>query len=157
MDQKVKIRLLLVVGTIMFILTVLIVLYGFKRTEELRAQEDVISLMAVPKKVSFGGTPVGLTLGAGSAAEPAEDSAEFDDGMVATLVGVEERQCVRCTGQKELLAILKLRGGNVPEGVNSYARISSVTAMQWADYGYLFSLLEIGSGYVVFSVDFEQQ
>lgn len=153
MDQRVKMRLLLVGGTIMFILTVLIVLYGFRRTEELRTQTDVEILMGVPKRAAFGGAPVGLLLGAGSPAEPAEGSAEFDDGLIATLVGVEQQPCPSCDGQKELVAVIKLQRGSVPESANAFARLSVATSPQWGDYGYLFNILDIGAGYVVFSVD----
>lgn len=157
MDQRVKMRLLLVGGTIMFILTVVIVLYGFRRTEELRTESDVELLMRSPKKAAFGGAPVGLLLGAGSEAAPADGSAEFDDGMTATLVGISQQECASCPGQKEFVAVVRLAGGAVPEGVNANARLSPETSPQWGNYGYLFNILDIGAGFVVFSVEGPEQ
>lgn len=137
----------------MFVLTVIIVLYGFKRTEELRTESDVEMLMEEPRRATFGGVPVGLLLGAGGPAKPAEGSALFDDGLMVLLSAVEMQPCMTCPGQKEPVAVLHLSGGRIPEGRTVTARLSVNGAPLWGDYDYLFSLLDIGAGFVVFGVE----
>src|SRR5512135_680096 len=96
MTLKVKMRLLLLSGVVMIVATTLIVMYGFKRTEELQQERHGEALMKEPRTAAFGDVAVGLTLGVGGDAAVAEDSAVFDDGLVVTLVGVEKRQCTEC-------------------------------------------------------------
>ncbi len=153
MTLKVKMRLMLLVGVVMIVLTTLIMLYGFKRTEELQQETHGRVLMKEPRTASFGDVPVGLTLGIGGDAAPAADRALFDDGLLVTIIGVEKRQCAGCAAGGEPMALLRLSGGKLGKGPDAIARISP-SSLEWRDAGYLVTMLDIDpSGSVVFTVD----
>lgn len=145
-------RLLLLGGVALVAATVLIVLYGFKRTEELRSEAHVQELMRQPRTASFGNVPVGLEMGLGSAATPAEGSAQFDDGLVATLVGIEKQSCAECGPAGRLVAVLQLNGGSIPASRPVIVRLSDA-ASAWADHGYVITLLSIDASSAVISAD----
>src|SRR5512142_2367210 len=123
MTLKVKMRLLLVCGVVMIVVVTLIVMYGFKRTEELQVERHGEVLMKEPRTAAFGDVAVGLTLGAGGDAAVAENSAVFDDGLVVTLIGVEKRPCANCGPAGEPVALLRLAGGKIAKGSDAIARI----------------------------------
>lgn len=153
MTLKVKMRLLLVAGVALIVATTLIVMYGFKRTEELQQERHGEVLMKEPRTAAFGDVPVGLTLGIAGDAAAAEDSAVFDDGLVVTIIGVEKKSCERCGPSGESVALLRLSGGKLPKGDDVVARVSP-SSLEWRDRGYLVTMLDIDpAGSVVITVD----
>lgn len=146
-------RLLLACGVAMVVVTTLIVMYGFKKTEELQMERHGVALMREPRTASFGEVPVGLTLGLAGDAAAAEDSAVFDDGLLVTIIGVERRQCAECGAAGEPMALLRLSGGKLAKGSDAIARISP-SSLEWRDRGYRVTMLDIDpTGSVVFTID----
>ncbi|HTK04647.1 MAG TPA: hypothetical protein VL500_03620 [Candidatus Eisenbacteria bacterium] len=145
-------RLLVLGGVALLASTILIVLYGFKRTEELRSESHIQEMMRQPRTASFGNVPVGLAMGLGGSAAPAENSASFDDGLVVSLVGVEKQNCADCGPEGRLVAVLQLNGGGVPAIRPAIVRLSG-DAPAWADHGYVITLLSIDASSVVIAVD----
>lgn len=155
LNPRAQMKLLLVGGTVMLIVTVLIVLYGFRRTEELRTDNELAELALLPKISGFG-LPVGLFVGLGETPRLSDSSATFDDGLFVSLVSIEKQQCAECPPDGQPVALLRLTGGTLASGEEALARISA-TQPQWADRGYVVSLLEIDAAQVAFIVELEGQ
>jgi len=136
-------RLILLGGVLMVIATYFVVTFGFKRTEELRSEDHVEQLMREPRTASFG-VPVGLEMGLGGTPAPAVVSAQFDDGLVASLVSIKREGGVN----GGLVASISLSGGGMPTDRTTEVRLSE-TAPIWVDHGYSLSLLQIESVAVV--------
>lgn len=145
-------RLMLLLGVAMIVFTTLIVVYGFKRTEELRSEEHTQVLMRQPRDGAFGDVPVGLIIGQGGSVMPAEGEARFEDGLLVSLTAIDRMRGSEGVPEGTLLATLHLSGGGIgdPQGID--VRLSPV-APQWADRGYLFTLLEVDPRAMVFTVN----
>jgi len=152
MSPTTKLRLMLVLGVVMIALTTFVVLYGFKRTEELRSEAHTQELMRQPRTASYGSVPVGLAIGMGGSVMPAEGQAQFDDGLVVTLVNVERQKCAECGPDGNLVATFLLMGGNVGQANGLQVKLSPLSP-RWNDQGYLMTLLDIDPRGCVFTVD----
>ena len=148
-------KLLLAGGVILLIVTVLIVTYGFRRTEELRTDNELAELALVPRATTFG-VPVGLLVGLGETPRQSDAIAAFDDGLTVSMVGIETQQCAGCGPGGQQVAVLRLTGGKIPAGSEAMARVSA-TSPTWADRGYVVTMLDINAAQVTFYVELEGQ
>lgn len=144
--------MLLLAGVVMLAVSTLIILYGFKRTEELRSEAHVEALMRRPRDASYGDVPVGLVLGQGSTAMPGEGQALYEDGLLVSLLSIERERCPDCGPDGRLVATLHLEGGNVREAVGLNAKLS-LDRPQWADRDLRITLLDIDPRMAVFGIE----
>lgn len=141
MSERARVKWLLLLGVVLFALTTLVVIFGFRRTEELRTTSDLDGMMLKPRPSAFG-VSVGLQLGHGEPASRFESSASFEDGLTATIVSIKRRSCTTCGPDGMYEAVIALDGGRIPPGVPVQLTISPAQ-LDWSDHDYVVTLANI--------------
>ncbi|HSD12589.1 MAG TPA: hypothetical protein VLC10_03450 [Patescibacteria group bacterium] len=118
MSDRVKMRLLLVVGVLLIAGTVFVISYGTKRSAELRGVDTGRQgqLVGDPANAAFG-EPFSLSLPMNGDVLTDASVARFPDGVVFTLADIDDRKCggAPVCPIDQLSAKVVLAGGAVAE------------------------------------------